>query len=334
MESSLYISELLSQHDCVIIPGLGGFVGSYSPATIHPHYHTFQPPSKKLLFNINLKQNDGLLADHVARRENILFSEANEKVRHYADECMAQLKLKRQVLIRDVGRLYMGQEGTIQFDQDPSHNLLAESFGLQPFFSMPIRKEQEKPAEPAPAVVDMPARMARKALSRPLKWAAMLALPVGLAILLSLSGYDRLRSGTLNYADILSSISVRLSPFSSEEKKAGPETMRRTPVAETPKAEVQKPAPEPVVTPEPVKSDPVVAEVPFAVIVGAFRIEENATRLIARLNSEGIPAALFDVTPGGLHRVTSGTFSDRGEAIAALHSIRARGFESAWLLVK
>ena len=60
------IAELLSAHDCVIIPGLGGFIGNYSPARIDPVHHAFQPPFKKLLFNINLKQNDGLLANAVA----------------------------------------------------------------------------------------------------------------------------------------------------------------------------------------------------------------------------------------------------------------------------
>lgn len=50
-----YISELLYQYDCVIIPGFGGFIGNYSPALIDPIYHTFHPPYKSLLFNINLK---------------------------------------------------------------------------------------------------------------------------------------------------------------------------------------------------------------------------------------------------------------------------------------
>jgi hypothetical protein len=333
MESTHYISELLAQHDCVIIPGLGGFIGNYSPATIHPHYHTFQPPSKKLLFNISLRQNDGLLADHIARKENIPFAEANDKVKWYAEDCLAQLKLKKQVLIRDVGRLFIGQEGTVQFDQDPRHNLLPESFGLQPFFSMPVRREAKQDTETvAPKEIRLSRQMAKKALYRPLKWAAILALPVGLAILLSLSGYDRLRTGTLTYADILSSISMRLSPFSSEEKKAEPVPLEHAAASE--KTETPKMTVLPVTPPEPQKIVAQKTEMPFAVIVGAFRIEENATKLIARLQGEGIPASLFDVTPGGLHRVTSGIFSDRGEAIAALRLARTQGFEEAWLLVK
>ncbi len=335
MDGTLYIAELLEQHDCVIVPGLGGFIGSYHPAAIHPLYHTFQPPYKKLLFNVSLKHNDGLLADHMARKEQISFAEANEKVRKYAEECSLRLKLNKQILIRDVGRLFLGQEGTIQFDQDLRHNLLAESFGLQPFFSVPVHKEQE--AE-APAMtherVPVTVKLARRAVYRPLRWAAILAIPVGLAILLSITGYDRLKTSGLTYADILSSISVRLSPFSTEEKKAEPVPLRHAAaeVRNNPPASTETRPAAPALQPEPVATP--VPDGRFAVIVGAFRVRENATRLITRLQDEGLPASLYDVTPGGLHRVTAGRYSDRAEAIESLHRIRAKGFEGAWLLVK
>jgi cell division septation protein DedD len=333
MEATHYISELLEQHDCVIIPGLGGFIGSYHPAGIHPLYHTFQPPYKKLLFNINLRNNDGLLSDHIAREEQITFAEANEKVRRYAEECLVRLKQNRQVLIRDVGRLFMGQEGTIQFDQDLRHNLLAESYGLQPFFSVPVRKTTEAKMHPAAEQTAATRRMTKKALYRPLKWAAILALPVGLAILLSISGYDRIRTSGMTYADILSSISVRLSPFSSVGEKAVPVPLKHAPAVK-PAPVPAKETPSPAVAAEPETTLLQVTDRPFAVIVGAFRVEENATKLIARLQGEGLAASLFDVTPGGLHRVTSGTFTDRAEALAALRAIRSNGFEGAWLLVK
>jgi cell division septation protein DedD len=336
MEATRYISELLEQHDCVIIPGLGGFIGSYHPAAIHPLYHTFQPPYKKLLFNINLRHNDGLLSDHIARKEQITFAEANEMVRKFAEECLLKLKQNRQVLIRDVGRLFMGQEGTIQFDQDLRHNLLAESYGLQPFFSVPVKKAAAKETVAAAEKAAVTRRMTKRALYRPLKWAAILALPVGIAIMLSITGYDHIRTTGMTYADVLSSISVRLSPFSSAEKKAEPTPVKKS-LPQLPAVSANKPQAISQPATSAVQSENTViaaSEFPYAVIVGAFRIEENATNLIARLRGEGLPALLYDVTPGGLHRVASGTFSGRAEALAALHSIRLQGFEGAWLLVK
>ena len=127
MEKRNYIAELLEQHDCVIIPGLGGFVGSYAPAVIHPVYHTFQPPYKKILFNINLRQNDGLLANHIAQAEKVSYADANEKVWLYSQECQRLLSTRKQILVSNVGRLFMGHEG---------HNPFRPGYPLQSPFGV------------------------------------------------------------------------------------------------------------------------------------------------------------------------------------------------------
>ena len=75
-----HISELLYQHDCVIVPEFGGFVANYCSAKIHPTQHTFTPPSKSIVFNSNLKNNDGLLANHIALAENTNYPEANARL--------------------------------------------------------------------------------------------------------------------------------------------------------------------------------------------------------------------------------------------------------------
>ncbi|MCK5765559.1 MAG: SPOR domain-containing protein, partial [Bacteroidales bacterium] len=65
-----YISELLFDHDCVILPGVGGFLTNYSGARIHPIRHSFQPAARTLVFNANLRTNDGLLIDYVSRAQS------------------------------------------------------------------------------------------------------------------------------------------------------------------------------------------------------------------------------------------------------------------------
>ena len=56
---SKYISELLFLHDCVIIPEFGGFVGNNKSAVLNEITRTISPPSKEILFNLNLQTNDG-----------------------------------------------------------------------------------------------------------------------------------------------------------------------------------------------------------------------------------------------------------------------------------
>ena len=52
MNVEKHIGELLYDHNCVIVPDLGGFVANYAPAKIHPTQHTFTPPTKNIVFNI------------------------------------------------------------------------------------------------------------------------------------------------------------------------------------------------------------------------------------------------------------------------------------------
>ncbi|MBN1198460.1 MAG: SPOR domain-containing protein [Bacteroidales bacterium] len=355
MEIEHYIAELLSEHDCVIIPGLGGFVGSYLPAQIHSVYHTFQPPSKKILFNVNLRQNDGLLANHIAQAEKVSFKEASEQIHRFAEETVKSLKNRKYLILKNIGKLYMGKEENIQFDQDLRSNLLPESFGLQPFFSSPIKRDAhldriEKRLQSRKETREL----VKRAIPKPLKWAAILAVPVAVAVMLSLAGYDSIKSGSWNSADILSS----LSPFSQAEVKQAPEETPSTPMMEeeTP-AEMRSSRDrelstgpvrdkiEPVIAPA-IEQEPITESTPdlsrtgnqrtgnFAVIVGAFGVEKNAHKLVGRLNRNGINATIFDRSSGGLSRVAAGVFSTQAEAIRMMNSMKANGFPGAWILEK
>ena len=68
---SKYISELLFLHDCVIIPQFGGFVGNNKSAVLNETTGIITPPSKEILFNLNLQTNDGLLINHISKSEGI-----------------------------------------------------------------------------------------------------------------------------------------------------------------------------------------------------------------------------------------------------------------------
>ena len=76
LEINQIIKELLQLHDCVILPNLGGFVAQYSPANFDEKKSVFSPPDKQILFNKNLKNNDGLLVNAFAQKNNISYEKA------------------------------------------------------------------------------------------------------------------------------------------------------------------------------------------------------------------------------------------------------------------
>ncbi len=313
MNIDKYIEELLHEHDCVIIPGFGGFIGSYSPAKIHAVQNTFVPPSKSLLFNVNLHQNDGLLAHHLASRENIRYENALLSIREKVEAWQQSLKEKQHVIIGRIGELKSDSEGNIQFYQDHTINFLPESFGLASLISPAIRREMTALSE-APK---MPGRI----IPSYLKWAATLALPIGLAAYMGFYQFDRMRDFSENYTGMFFSGSQSIKPVPSAKK------IYILPV----------PHPVPIVsqaTSLPSGSLQDLAMKPFAIIVGAFRFPENAANYVVQLKKKGIEASVYDVSRTGLSRVCVGAYSTREEALEQLSVVRSGSFSSAWLLSK
>src|SRR3972149_33808 len=147
MKVDKHISDLLYNYDCVIVPELGGFVCNYSSAKIHSVQHTFTPPFKNITFNSNLKNNDGLLANHISTTEKKSFNDANNIIHSFVSQSNEQLKNGKKVFIENVGSLFFDKESNIQFDPDASINYLTDSFGLGTFRSQASKREGTKRLE-------------------------------------------------------------------------------------------------------------------------------------------------------------------------------------------
>ena len=337
MNTEKYISELLHEHDCVIIPGFGGFIGNYLHARIHPVHHTFLPPSKSLLFNINLKQNDGLLASRIAFRENISYEQALLNIQRSVERWNTQLMVHQYLVIDPIGKLTRNKEGNLQFDQENSLNYFSESYGLASFVSPAIRRPgfQQKMEKKINRYMEAP-KAQRRILPKPLKWAAILILPIGMAAYFGITNFHVIKELKVNYSGLFYS-----APASSNVKtKVLPKSLAiHTPTVVN--SATPADTPDIAVAQDVAMSKPVAnpnAELsslkPFAIIVGAFRLRENADNLVAGLRQKGFDALILDITRTGLFRVSVGTYSERDQALQQLASIRANEFSSAWLLAR
>ena len=128
LEINQIIKELLQLHDCVIFPNLGGFVAQYSPAYFDEKKSVFSPPHKQILFNKNLVNNDGLLANAFAQKYNISYEKALDRLTDLLLEINKNLKIQNQHEFKGIGILY-DNEGVLNFKQK-SNNLLSSSYGL------------------------------------------------------------------------------------------------------------------------------------------------------------------------------------------------------------
>lgn len=105
-----HIEYLLRSHDCVVIPGIGALLAEYKEAYYDVDAQMFYPPVREVVFNPSISHNDGLIANSVARREEISYETALRKVN---EECNA---LRRQ-LDAD-GELSLGHIGNIRLNGD------------------------------------------------------------------------------------------------------------------------------------------------------------------------------------------------------------------------
>ena len=133
-----YISELLYLHDCVIVQGFGGFVARHAPAGIFNSGSLISPPAKSVLFNRNLQNNDGLLANYIMEKHLFSYNEANKCIVDFVSKSMFLLDSVKRIELENIGILYVDAEKNIQFEPEANVNYLIESFGLPSVFAQPI----------------------------------------------------------------------------------------------------------------------------------------------------------------------------------------------------
>ena len=135
------IAELLHEHDCVIIPGFGGFVSRRIAAQISPGNGVLYPASKSILFNKHLTNNDGLLANHLIHKFGISYSQALTMSNEFAQDLQDNLNKNLRVEVERIGTFYLDKEKIIQFEACVDFNFLPESFGLFPVTLRKIETE-------------------------------------------------------------------------------------------------------------------------------------------------------------------------------------------------
>ena len=125
------IGDLLLQNNCVIVPSFGGFVAQQASASIDYDLGRMSPPKKSLLFNRQLVNNDGLLVNELAKKNEFSFDEASAEVAKKVEEWNTILAKKGRVELDRIGFIYKDAEDKLCFEQDRFFNLLLASFGLK-----------------------------------------------------------------------------------------------------------------------------------------------------------------------------------------------------------
>jgi hypothetical protein len=157
MKIAKYVGDLLYDYECVVIPGLGGFITKDNPVSINEVTHNFSPPFRSIHFNIHIRANDGLLVNHVAQQEQIGYKTAKQKVDQFAFQCRTALEAGKKINFNKVGSICYDNDKNIIFNQDVKSNYNPNSFGLTSLVSPAIRRvtDEEKIKNIVKSTVDI-----------------------------------------------------------------------------------------------------------------------------------------------------------------------------------
>ena len=313
MQIEKHISDLLYRYQCVTVPGFGAFLTETVSAHVTGSASSFFPPKKVVSFNANVKNNDGLLANHVALQEKMSYELAVIKIGDVVNEWTYLLQNRNRVVLKNIGEISVNNEMNWVFEPANTVNYLTDSFGLSSFVSPEITREvlkQEVEAleEKAP-IIFTPER--KKDYSY-LKYAAIFV------VMLGAGGF-----GYKTYYD--QQIETKtLAVQKNVQEKVQQQIQEATFVISAPVEAVELSV-----------TAPVEEKMPYHLVAGAYRSEENANKAISELKAAGFEnAKMLPMNKHNLYPVVYGSFKNLNEAQTERKNIQKSHNAEAWLLIE
>jgi hypothetical protein len=315
----------LYRYQCVGVPGFGAFLCEWQSAQVIVAQNSFVPPKKVISFNSHIKNNDGLLANHIALQEKISYENAVSKIQTQVVFWLEKLENKESLVLENIGEIFSNSEHNFVFKPNTAINYLTDSFGLAGFNSPEIARENQIQTEIASEV------------------APQIESPVSIdntvedeTPVIPLNGKNR----TKNWMKYAAAVAIFASAGTYGYKMYFDYTIeQQTSIVEKTVQEKinQKLQEATFVIPNPINAVDLTLEEThtekYHVVAGAFRSKQNAIKAMNDLISKGFEAHLLTENKYGLIPVAFGSFSNLNEAQNLKTEIKSKDSVEAWLLI-
>lgn len=367
IELAKHIEVLLLENDCVIVPGLGGFVAHYTPAMRVAEENIFLPPTRMIGFNSQLKMNDGLLVQSYMAVYGTNFSDATKIIDKEVSELFVTLHEEGKVDLANVGELRYSVHGTYDFVPYDNKITTPYLYGLDSFEMQELtalgKTNPEKIAASLPAIKEKKRKFEINVNYSYLANAAAMIAVIALFFFLS-APIENTEVIEGNYAQLLPSElfekieskslaitpivvrqtagtpqgSAQSKPAQSKKKTITPVAVREVKVGQT-NAEPSAPAVQPKSTEEtskpattPKVETKTASSKQYHIIIASVGTEKDAEAMAKQLIEKGFSGAKAIVGNGKM-RVSIESCGTEVEAYQALNKIRQNGtYENAWVL--
>ena len=348
-----HIEALLVDNDCVIVPGLGGFIIHYTPAVWMEKDNMFLPPTRMIGFNARLKVNDGLLVQSYMTAHHVDFAKATKLVEKDADELLSLLHTEGKVTLGNIGQLHLSIHNTLEFIPDTNPLCAPAFYGLESFGIRKLEK-QEKKVTPAPRLAPVDVPRPHKPVTPRIQWrekAAFLSNAVAVVAIIILCfalsiPVENTEVVKGNYAQLLPTDafclmkqqSLAITPLVEKKEAAPTKPKAESKAAEVklPARKVEKPAAKKPAAPKPVARTTKTVASPrmYHIIIASVGTTKDAENMARSLRNKGFANAKA-IIGGGKMRVCIDSYASEAEAYSALNRFRKdKNYQNAWILKK
>ena len=336
IELDRHIEILLLSNDCVIVPGLGGFMTHHVDARYDADDQRFLPPLRTLGFNPQLTMNDSLLVQSYIEAYDISYPEALRRIESEVEELKQHIDAAGSYELNDIGELALNEEGKYLFTPCEAGILTPDLYGLSGFEMKPIatalpvveeKKEEEVEETPAAVLGGMTTDEDdddERALVIKMSWirnTVAIAAAV-LAFFLMTTPVSNSDSTQMNMGNLNNPLLVQ-KPHKPAVKpdtalKLNPDTTAAKVVAEVKK--------------DTVAAQPEKKQTGYCLVLASQVSMKNAKAFVEELHKRGFTEAEILVSKN-MTRVVYGHFDTMNAAYNRLNRVRDnKGFEEAWVL--
>ena len=315
-EIALHIDFLLHTHDCIIVPGLGGFVVNKTEVERNGLWG-LNAPTFELIFNSKLTYNDGLLAESLMKTNNVSYEVAIKQIESGCQELKSKLKKDEEVNWTNLGTFKSNKENNLIFQPNKAY-VRPQFFGLS--------NARLKPA----ALVLSSTNNSENAIPvRTIMRYVSTAIAVAVLFFFVVVSYNNYSSSS-QYAEIVSKPLI----FNNSQSKTSTSKTIQPAFAnnsETTVVEASLPATS-------TEADNTITQSQssaknYYIVVGVYEVRDVAEKTLSTLKNQGFQAASMIERPGRLD-VYSASFSDVKEAQTFLHKFKSENsrYHDAWIL--
>lgn len=355
MELENYLKQLLYQHDCVIVPGLGGFVCAHKKIEFNVQAGFIMPARKTVAFNQNLNNNDGLLANHLVQKEKIGFTKALENINAWVGRLNQILNEGETVNIDGLGSLSLNTEKKVVFVPFADVNFSTETYGL-PKLDLGIKtkskasapqtakkEKAQKQEEPLPIPPRPPVQPVRVKSRGRIIAGKIITIIIGLIVLAGLiiiqdyPFHSLAHKGSIINLDSTPAPKAKAAQTESYPLQNNSNTTAE-PLVETtePKQQEDNSLQNNTITQQRVETSTATStktDSVFYIIAGAFKSESNAEDLRDDLSRKGFSPEIINIPGSTLYRVGYNRYESRFEAESKLNDLRTKTRNNAaWVL--